>query len=320
MECAPADAPCANYPVDNTSAAYMSSTLDLGGNAQSISIGQWVYLRGDFLFQGEYHGEFNQVADVTGNLVTLQWPLRSDFTADSGLQLDMVSSADIIQDVSVTDLDFQFASQVMLAAQTLNFTISNNTFTDPYGGGWTQFNQNRGLQIVGNTWNGPSSGTSGYLDPSRNPTDTVIDGNTFHGVGVGAGEDGANVAITNNTFTNVYPDPGHCAVDNGSIYGLTIQGNTIDAWGAASSYQYAVCEGDGGVSPLTQISGNTIGVHDIPAFAFASPGVTATGNTIYQDTDFPGGDYWIADYTGGVDLSSDTFTTCSSSSPGSPCP
>jgi hypothetical protein len=315
FECAPGKPPCTNYPVNPASAAYGSSALDLGSNAASVPSDQWVFLRGAAFFPNdEYHGELNQVLSVSGNMVNLRWPLRSDFTnpADAPLlQLNMVNSADLIQNVSISGFTFTSRTgySIMVAAsQVYNYSFTNNTMDGPtaYGFFPTQWNQERAMTIQNNTFIGQV-----ILDPSRNPTDIVIDHNTFTGgASIGASEAAANTQITNNTIKlavdgEVGAEGYHTLVQNNTIDGtFSTPGSGIAAVGAGNGQGWVGMEGD------FQILNNTITVHGGPAFGVAMPNTAIDNNTIMEDSNYPAGDYGNYFWWQPTSYSNNTVTSC----------
>jgi hypothetical protein len=283
------------YAVVPSSAGYKSPILTLSNpsDASHYAPGQWVYLRGTPIPQpGEYHGEPNQIvaSDVTSGTVTLRWPLSSDFTQDSGLRLNLVADTEVIQNLSITGLTWNFHNQNLMGAQTIGMDISNNVFNclSPATSDWAQFNQNRQVTMTNNVFNG--SGVP--IDPSRNPIDWLISGNTINGAnGIGAGEYGANVRFINNTIT-ASPLSGNGAIGFGGIYGGQIQGNTITASGSPGNWQFGIDDANGAPSPHTQILNNILTVKGISAMAISTDGTVVSGNTIYEDSPNDGITFW----------------------------
>lgn len=258
-------------------AAFSSTviTFSTKSNALQYARGQYVYLRGTAIGQpGEYHGELNQVsvAGTAAGTVTLLWPLSSDFMADTGLQLNKVAASEIIHQVSITGITWNFHNQSILAAQVLGLQINGNTFN--YLGtadqDWAQFNQVRDAVMTSNTFVG---GAGVAIDPSRNPTNWYIGANVVAGR-VGAGEYGANVTIAGNTITclNVLNDG---CINTGGIYGVNILGNHVTASGTAYM-AFGIYDANGGPCQHVLISGNTVTV----TAAFPAIGVENVGDVV----------------------------------------
>jgi len=265
------------------SSAFAGATnlaLSTAGNTSHYRSGSYVYLRGSSIdVTDEFHGELNQVVSAGSGTVTLAWPLSSDFSKDSGLQLNVVASSEVLQNTEVWGITFNFASQAMMAAQTLGLDIHDNVFN--FTGTWTlgafQFNQNRMVTFHDNTIN--TYGSSGIaLDPSRNPTDWQIYNNTIYGA-VGIGESGAAVTIQNNT---VHCQNAAACIGLWGTYGSLVQGNqvygTLSNGGAAVIWDYAWPYSS---NPNATITGNTIvSSTNAPAVRATTSGTVISGNSI----------------------------------------
>ena len=271
------------YLVTASTATIGAGTLTLAtvSNASLYAAGQWVYLRGTSIGGGEYHGELNQIT-TAGNgstgVVTLMWPLSSNFAGDSGLQLNLVASSEILQNVSISGITFNTHSQAILAAQLLNLKVYNNVFN--YGGSTTgtdmfQFNQERSAQFYGNVVNNPLGSA---IDPARNPTGWNIHDNTLYGT-AGFGEMGAGDSFNHNTqyCTNATTTP---CTDLGGITGGSIDGNVISASGGGSSA--VIYDSYGAASQGSKINNNLVIASGLPAIRAGSYGTQVSNNEIYS--------------------------------------
>jgi hypothetical protein len=290
------------------SSAFAGATnlaLSSAGNTSRYPGGSYVYLRGSSIdVTGEFHGELNQVVSAGSGVVSLAWPLSSDFSKDGGLQLNVVASSEVLQNIEVWGITFNFASQAMMGAQTLGLDIHDNVFN--YTGtstlGAFQFNQNRMVTFHDNTINTyNSSGVA--LDPSRDPTGWQIYNNTIYG-SIGIGESGANTTIQNNVI--------HCqnvpaCIGLWGTYGNLIQGNqvygSLPNGGPAVIWEYAWPYAN---NPNTTITGNTIvSSTRAPAVIAATSGTTISGNTITA------GGTGVDIQSGGVTLAGNSVTLTS---------
>ena len=269
------------YPVNASGASYQSATLTmtLPSNTALYTVGQYVYLRGNSLPQpGEYHGELNLIASVNPLLgtVTLAWPLSSDFTQDTGLQLNLVAQNEVVTNIQISGITFNFHNNALLAAQVLGLKISNNTFN--YEGatpGWevSQFNQLRHVEFNNNTVNNPLGAA---LDVEHTSASWDIHDNIFSGY-FNAGEGSANFSFHNNTITCTNQQ---ICVRFGGTTGNTVTGNQISATCPSDSC-HAVTDVSGTVtSPKTIISNNTILSQGPRAISAYTPGTLITGNNI----------------------------------------
>jgi len=302
------------YAVAASTAAIGSSSLTLvtAPNASLYSVGQFVYLRGSRIAQpGEYHGELNQIA-ASGNgstgMVGLAWPLSSDFRGDSELQLNLVASTEVVNNVQISGISFNTYSQAVLGAQVLGLQIFNNAFNSLSSTTTAtfQFNQDRQVDFYDNTVNNPTGGPA--LDPARNPTDWNIHDNVFNG-NVGAGEAGANITFSGNTISCVNVQ---ACVAFGATTGNTVNGNSITVYDSGvAGAPVAVYDANGAPSPDTVISNNLVVANGVPAIRSGTPGTVISGNTIF--TTGTGLDLQVGNikaYSNSVTLTTNGFYGC----------
>jgi hypothetical protein len=269
------------YPVNASTAPLGSATIRLtqASQASMYPPGQYVFLRGTELPQlGEYHGELNLVAaaDPNTGTITLAWPLSSSFIQDTGLQLNLVAGNEVLANIQITGITFNFHNNAFLAAQVLGLKIFNNQFN--YLGnspGWeiTQFNQIRNAEFNNNTVTNPQGAA---LDVERTSNTWNIHDNVMYGY-FDAGEGGANIRFYNNTITCVGLP---ICVRVGGTTGNTIDHNHINS-SCPSDACHAVTDVTGAItSQNTVISNNTIVVDSPRAISVQSPGTAVLENTI----------------------------------------
>jgi hypothetical protein len=271
------------YPLNATSTPLGSTTLTMAATADAVhyAAGQYVYLRGTSLPQnGEYHGELNIVTGVNlsaGTLV-LAWPLSSDFTKDTGLVLNLVTTNEVLSNIQVSGITFNFHNNAILAAQVLGLNIFNNQFL--YSGATagnevSQFNQIRNAAFYNNVVSNP---TGNAMDLERNSNDWNIHDNSFYGP-IDAGEGGANMNVHNNTIVCENSSTNAC-VRFGGTTGNTLDNNRIFASGSGA---YALMDVSGAVtSPGTVFSNNWIVAPSSRAIVAQTQGTKVSGNTIYS--------------------------------------
>jgi hypothetical protein len=195
------------YPVGASTAGLGSTTIRLTGasDPSRYAVGQYVFLRGNALPQtGEYHGELNLVTAVNSStgVITLGWPLSSSFIQDTGLQLNLVANTEVLANIQISGITFNFHNSALLAAQIRGLKIFNNEFT--YIGssaGWqvSQFNQLQNVEFNNNIVNNPQGPA---LDVERTSNSWDIHDNVMYGW-FDAGEGGSNMHFHNNTITCV---------------------------------------------------------------------------------------------------------------------
>jgi len=274
------------FPVTPSSAGIASSSLTLANHstASYYAAGQYVYVRGTNLPQpGEFHGELNRITgsgDPNTGIVKLLWPLSSDFSQDNGLQLNLVASTEVLTNIQISGITFNFHRNALLAAQVLGMQIFNNTFNYlgmAAGNEVSQFNQDRNVEFHDNIVNNPMGPA---LDLERNPTNWNVYGNTFAGF-VEAGEAGANINFNNNNITCVNLV---VCLRFGGTTGNIADKNYINS-SCPYDYCHAVTDVSGSVtSPATIISNNVITANGPRAVSVQTAGTKVTGNTIYTQS------------------------------------
>jgi hypothetical protein len=300
----------AGFAVLATTAQKGSSSLTLITHAQAslYFAGQYVYVRGDALPQAEeYHGELNRVTssgDSSTGEVSLLWPLSSAFTQDSNLQLNLVSAAEVLTNIQISGITFNFHNAAFFAAQVLGLQIFNNTFN--YLGSALDneiagFNQDRNVEFYNNVVNNPLGLA---LDPERTSNTWNIHDNTLFGA-FNAGEADANINFHDNTITCVNMPSLTCVRFGGST-GNTVNHNHINV-SCPSDVCHAVTDVSGPVtSPTTVISNNTIVSKGARVICAETPGTVISGNTIFTDAT------GIDMAAGGISAFNNTITMTSS--------
>jgi hypothetical protein len=272
------------YSVNAASAPLGSATIAMArkSDASSYAVGQYVYLRGTPLQQpGEYHGELNVITSVDSptGVITIAWPLSSDFTQDTGLQLNLVANNEVVTDIRVSGITFAFHDNALLAAQILGLQIFNNEFLyrgATKGNEVSQFNQIRDAEFYDNVVNNPI-GTA--LDVERTSSGWNIHDNKFFGP-FDAGEGSSQMNLRNNTITCMNTPTNFCL--RFGTTGNTIDNNTVFQSGTAP---YGIIDVSGAIlSPGTIISNNWIVTTGSRAIVAQTPGTLVTGNTVFSDT------------------------------------
>jgi hypothetical protein len=282
------------YPVNAATAVIGSTTISLTQvtDALRYSGGQYVYVRGASLPQpGEYHGELNIATAVNSNTgaVTLAWPLSSSFTQDAGVQLNLVANSEVVTNIQVSGITFNFHNNALLAAQILDLKISNNEFN--YLGssaGWevSQLDQLHTVEFSNNIVRNPLGPA---LDVERTSNAWNVHNNLMFGY-FDAGEDSANIHFHDNTI-NCTSLP--ICVRVGGTTGNTIDHNQINSTCPTDSCN-AVTDVSGPVtSPNTVITNNNIMADGPRAISVQTPGTIVSENTI--STRYTGIDIAAAD-------------------------
>jgi hypothetical protein len=286
----PGTAPVDDYSWEqNTGYALTASTLAIGASSITLStpsqasnfptVGAFVYVRGSSIGTGMYHGELNKVA-IAGNtgtgVVGLLWPLSSDFTGDTSPQLNVVTNAEVVQNISIQGIGWQHHGSSFVMAQQLNIDIFNNNFTF-VGTGCSietaQTNSMRGVHYHDNVVVNPCQ--TG-VDAARNPTAWLIEKNTITAQ-VNVAEAGADVGVVDNDVACIINLP--CIQT--TITGTRIALNKVRYTYTGSGVAFAIGDNNGGGAGAinTTVTGNTITAANAPGGSVNVPGILLTQPT-----------------------------------------
>jgi hypothetical protein len=218
--------------------------------------------------------------NATAGTVGLKFPLSSDFSNDTGVQLNSVSNSEVIQNVSISGITFNTHSEAILGAQMLNLQIFKCRFIYSGSSGNTnifQFNQERNSLFFDNI---VENITGLSFDPERNPTGWSIHDNVLYGA-ANLGEWGAGNTYSNNLIYCNNSSPLNLCLGASSMTSTVFSGNTV-VW-TGNNAGAALTDCYGAPSPGTIISHNTI-ISSGTGIRAETFGTVIDGNIIYSPT------------------------------------